>query len=541
MTSFVLNPFRLDALFRTYRLCPKREQQEAGGCNCNALDGFSARFFRGVPREGGGSGLTPTEINSIKRLSSAQGRSFLRTLAGVKELSEADAARANAAELFSLLTEDGVSAFIGYVVDGLGSRFLTEEEAEELRSACRNRSPEALYLSFRHAYAHLSHVTGVAAVSQYELAQTFPLGAEARIRICRELAPHNANACVEYGDWLAGPMGDYGQAFRTYCLHPKSALCLWHAANLLRKAAGTGRPFLSGFHRNAAWNQVEKTVRDAEREYAPETAEQLRSAKARNGSEELSAAFRILLFLSSGHDPFCKAFTSLAQMLSSGEMALPQGNGETARHYYDLAIAEGDVTPLLNISNHLASRYANQMIRPLAGGTDAPALTAGELAVMKRFDSLAMDAGFRSCRFSELRIRLCERLAAGGAPDYPSLLAELDAMEEMDLRAERGLSPVFISRSDFWALKGEASPDPEEKARCLEKALAIEEAQGYDHIPQLAYYLCRIYAGLAADGKDPDGSRARRAGKLLDASWSVLSQDERYASGIRELFLELNR
>ena len=86
MTSFVLNPYRLDALFRAYRLSPKREQPEAGGCNFNAVDGFSAMFFRDVPREGGGSGLTPTEINAIKRLSSAQGRSFLRTLAGVKDL-----------------------------------------------------------------------------------------------------------------------------------------------------------------------------------------------------------------------------------------------------------------------------------------------------------------------------------------------------------------------------------------------------------------------------------------------------------------------
>ena len=160
---------------------------------------------------------------------------------------------------------------------------------------------------------------------------------------------------------------------------------------------------------------------------------------------------------------------------------------------------------------------------------------------MTRYNALAMDAGFRSCRFSALRIELCEQLAAGGAPDYPGILSSLNAMEAADLRAEQGLNPVCVSRSDFWALKGEASADPEEKARCLEKALAIEEEKGYDHIPQLAYYLCRIYADMAAAGKDPDGSRTARAGDLLDANWSALSRDERYAAGIRELFLLLNR
>ena len=197
--------------------------------------------------------------------------------------------------------------------------------------------------------------------------------------------------------------------------------------------------------------------------------------------------------------------------------------------------------PLLNISNHLASRYANRMIRPVGRDPEEPDLTAEELAVMKRYNALAMDAGFRSCLFSALRIGLCERLAAGGAPEYPVIRSALEEMKAEDERVAPGLNPVFVNRSDFWALMGESSADPEERIRCLEKALAIEEEKKYDHIPQLAYYLCRNYADAARNGRDPDGTRAERARKLLDENWSALSADERYASGIKELFLELNR
>ena len=44
LSSIILNPFRLDALFRAYRLSPKEDGAELEG-NHNNIDGFSAHLL----------------------------------------------------------------------------------------------------------------------------------------------------------------------------------------------------------------------------------------------------------------------------------------------------------------------------------------------------------------------------------------------------------------------------------------------------------------------------------------------------------------
>lgn len=540
MDSAILDPFRLDALFRAFRLSAKKSDMSATGRAGN-IDGFSEIFFSGAARPDGTYGLSGTELNSIKRLSSAQGRGFLKTLSSVREffdvLENEAVLLSNAASLYSCLAESdgytGPKRFMLYITNNINTRFLLDSERSHILGYISQDPVQALYHAFRHAYLHLESVTGIAVASQYEAVQTLYPGAEARLRICEELAPYNVDACTEYADWLNDECADKLSALKYYSMHTDSNLCLWHTANKLRQSCEEPGFILPASELRAVTRKTRKLLEKSRKGYTAAQLGELDGIIPAGGSAALKLAYELFFSIANSPEPFCKAFTSLAQMLDTGEVSFADSiyTSRLSREYYELAISAGDVMPLLNISNHLASRFANQLIRPLR--TAADELTPDELQTMLRYNTLAMNLGLRSCRFSALRIGLCTALASGGSPDREALYASLKDLEHEDLSLPAGVSRVFINRSDYWALRGETSPDPDEKIACLEKALQIETEKSYDHIPQLAFYLADLYESRS------DGASRERGAQLISRYYSDLCTDERYRVRAKELLMSL--